>query len=535
VNGTMTINAAGRPVPAQVNGRPVLPYQGIGRSKPAGRKAAPPVRTCIDYPADGNKLASDLTSALQRAGLRSGMVISSHHHLRNGDLVMLEIFRAAMALGVRDLVWFPSATFPVHGALQPYLESGLIHHIEGSLNGPLGVFASQGRMQGLAHLRSHGSRYRAIQDGEMHIDIAVIAAPAADAFGNCTGVRGPSACGPLGFALADAQYADHVIVVTDTLEPFPCAPWQIEGNYVDQVVVIPRIGDPAKIVSGSTAVTRSPDRLLIADLAARFVQAAGVLQPNFSFQAGAGGISLAFTIYLAEIMRRTGTKARFIRGGSTEHLVRLLQEGLADFILDGQSFDLSGVRSLAHHPQHVATSPFTSYNYHGKGNFASLLDCVVLGATEVDLDFNANVVSHTDGYLLHGIGGWQDALFAKCTILTVPTFRDRVPIIRERVTTLCGPGALIDVVVTERGIAVNPLRQDLAAAVHHAGLPLRTLGALKAEAEQICGGAPAPPRLGDKVVGVVSWVDGTILDSIFQVLPADDSEGAADDGDTFNQ
>jgi citrate lyase subunit alpha/citrate CoA-transferase len=265
------------------------------------------------------------------------------------------------------------------------------------------------------------------------------------------------------------------------------------------------------------------------------VQAAGVLQPNFSFQAGAGGISLAFTIYLAEIMRRTGTKARFIRGGSTEHLVRLLQEGLADFILDGQSFDLSGVRSLAHHPQHVATSPFTSYNYRGKGNFASLLDCVVLGATEVDLDFNANVVSHTDGYLLHGIGGWQDALFAKCTILTVPTFRDRVPIIRERVTTLCGPGALIDVVVTERGIAVNPLRQDLAAAVHHAGLPLRTLGALKAEAEQICGGAPAPPRLGDKVVGVVSWVDGTILDSIFQVLPADDSEGAADDGDTFNQ
>jgi citrate lyase subunit alpha/citrate CoA-transferase len=531
MNGEMKLNAAGRLAPELVNGRPVEPYVGIGQSRPHGRKAAPPVRTCLDYPSDGSKLVVDLETALRRAGLRDGLVISSHHHLRNGDLLMAEVFKAAQALGVHDLVWFPSATFPVHGALRPYLEEGLIHHIEGSLNGPLGIYASQGRMRGLAHLRSHGCRYRAIQDGDMHIDIAVIAAPAADAFGNCTGVRGPSACGPLGFAMADAQYAEHVIVVTDTLEPFPCAPWQIEGNYVDQVVVVPRIGDPAQIVSGTTAVTRSPDRLLIADYAARFVQAAGILRPGFSFQAGAGGVSLAFTLYLAEIMRSTGVKARFVRGGSTEHLVRLLEEGLTDYILDGQSFDLAGVRSLAQHPHHIATSPFTSYNYHGKGNFASLLDCVVLGATEVDVGFNANVVSHSDGYLLHGIGGWQDALFAKCTILTVPTFRDRVPTIRERVTTLCGPGELVDVVVTERGIAINPRRWDLLEAVRRSGLPLHTLEELRAEAETICGGTPALPEVGDRVVGVVSWVDGTILDSIWQA-PALEEEGEPiNDGD----
>ena len=465
----------------------------------------------------GSKLAPDLKTALRRAGLRDGMVLSSHHHLRNGDLLMADVFCAAQELGVRDLVWFPSATFPVHGALAKYLDAGVIHHIEGSLNGPLGVYASHGHMRGLAYLRSHGGRYRAIQDGEIHIDIAVIAAPAADAFGNCTGVRGPSACGPLGFALADAQYADHVIVVTDCLEPFPCAPWQIEGNYVDQVVVVPRIGDPTQIVSGTTAITRSPDRLLIADYAARFVQAAGILRPGFSFQAGAGGTSLAFTLYLADIMRASGVKARFIRGGSTEHLTRLLEEGLTDFILDGQSFDLAGVRSLGQNPNHLATSPFTSYNYHGKGNFAALVDCVVLGATEVDLDFNANVVSHSDGYLLHGIGGWQDTLFAGCTMLTVPTFRDRTPIIRERVTTLCGPGELIDVVVTERGIAINPRRQDLLDAVHGAGLPLASLAQLKEEAESICGGPPAAPQWGENVIGVVSWVDGTIIDSIRQV------------------
>ena len=90
-----------------------------------------------------------------------------------------------------------------------------------------------------------------------------------------------------------------------------------------------------------------------------------------------------------------------------------------------------------------------------------MVDAVVLGATEVDANFNANVVTHSDGRLLHGIGGWQNCLAAGCTILAVPSFRDRIPVIVDQVTTLCGPGELIDVVVTERGIAINPRRQDL--------------------------------------------------------------------------
>jgi citrate lyase subunit alpha / citrate CoA-transferase len=509
-------NAAGRIVPIQVNGRECLPYQGVGRYIPAGRKAAPPIRSCAEFPAHGDKRTPNLADALRRAGLRDGMVISSHHHFRNGDLLMGQVFAAAAELGVRDLVWLPSATFPCHEPLIADLERGLIHHIEGSLNGPLGAYASHGRMRGMAVLRSHGSRYRAIQDGDIHVDIAVIAAPAADPFGNCSGVRGPAACGPLGFALADAQYADHVIAVTDHLVPFPCVPWDIQGNYVDQVVVLDRVGDPSKIVSGTTEITRSPDRLLIAEYAARFVRDTGIMRAGFSFQAGAGGTSLAFTIFLGQMMREAGVKARFIRGGSTRYLVEMLDEGLTEYILDGQSFDLDGVRSLRDNPAHLATNPFTSYNYHGKGNFAALLDCVVLGATEVDVDFNANVVTHSDGMLLHGIGGWQDALFSHCTILTVPTFRDRVPVIRQRVTTLCGPGELIDVVVTERGIAVNPRRRDLLESLRGTGLPLRSIQELRAEAEAICG-APANPALGDRLIGVVTWVDGTLIDSIRQV------------------
>ncbi|MBN1825674.1 MAG: citrate lyase subunit alpha [Candidatus Eisenbacteria bacterium] len=517
MSGELLKNALGRMVPAEVNGRAAIPYRGVGKHRPEGRKAAPLVATCIDYPADGDKRVDDIEAALRRCGVRDGMTISTHHHFRNGDLVANAVFAAAARIGVKDLVWFPSAAFPCHAPIIDYLESGVVHHIEGSMNGPLGDYCSHGKMRGLGVLRSHGGRYQAVQDGEIHIDIAVIAAPAADPFGNANGVEGPSACGLLGFALADSQYADRVIVVTDHLVPFPCVPWQIQGNYVDCVVEVEKVGEPEKIVSGTTRITKSPDRLLIAEYVARFVRDAGIMRQGFSFQAGAGGTSLAFAIFLKEMMKEAGVKARFIRGGSNKYLVEMLEEGLTDYILDGQTFDLDGVRSMRENPGHVNTSPFTSYNFHGKGNFAGIVDAVVLGATEVDVHFNANVVTHSDGKLLHGIGGWQNCLFSKCAILAIPSFRDRIPVLVDHVTTVTGPGELVDVVVTERGICVNPRRADLLDAVRGSDLPIRPIEEIKAEVERICGGAPTPPKTEDVPVAVIQWVDGTVIDTVWKV------------------
>jgi citrate lyase subunit alpha/citrate CoA-transferase len=516
MKATMERNAAGRLVPTEVNGRQQTPYAGVGGHRPSGCKAAPAIASCADYPADGDKRVGSIREALERLGLRDGMTVSTHHHLRNGDVVANEVFDAAADLGLRDLMWFPSASFPVHANQLRHLEAGVIHHIEGSMNGPLGDYCSQGRMRGLGVLRSHGGRWQAIQDGEVHIDVAVIAAPTADAFGNATGDRGPAACGLLGFALADSIYADKVIVVTDNLVPFPCLPWQIQGNNVDAVVEVPSIGDPTKIVSGTTQITQSPDRLRIAELAARFCAEAGIMHPGFSFQAGAGGTTLAFASYLADLMRAAGITARFVRGGSNQHMVQMLEEGLIEYILDGQTFDLEGVRSLREDPRHVNTSPFTSYNYHGKGNFASMLDVCVLGATEIDLEFNGNVVTHSDGRLLHGIGGWQNCLAARTTMLLVPSFRDRIPVIVDRVTTLCGPGDLIDVVVTERGIAINPRRQDLLASVRGSSLPVRPIDDLKRDLDRICG-VPDRPVPSTDPVAVVKWVDGTVMDTVWRV------------------
>ena len=512
-------NAIGRFVPVAVNGQKLIPFQGVNKHKPSGFKTKPKIRTSIDFPVDGNKCVNNLKEALKRSGLKDGMTISTHHHLRDGDVLTNILFDTIHEMGIKNIRWFPSASFPTHEHLIKYLEDGTIHHIEGSMNGPLGKFTTEGKMKGIGVLRSHGGRYQAVQDGEVHIDIAVIAAPTADPFGNANGVNGKSASGLIGFSLVDSEFADKVIVVTDNLVPFPCVPWQIQGNNVDYVVRLDSLGDSSKIVSGTTEITKSPDRLLIAEYIARFMEEAGIMKDGFSFQAGAGGINLAFVLYLKERMKAKGVKARFVRGGSTKYLVELLEDGLTDYILDGQTFDLEGVRSMRKNPKHINTSPFNSYNFHGKGNFASIVDAAVLGATEIDLNFNANVVSHSDGYLLHGIGGWQNCLYSKCTILAVPSFRNRIPVIIDEVTTLCGPGKLIDVVITERGIAINPRRKDLIKAMKNSSLPVKPIRQIRDEVYEICG-IPSKPRLNrKKVVAIVKWIDGTVIDSVFQVKP----------------
>lgn len=510
------INAAGRQVPLEINGQRVIPFKGIGKHLPEGMKYSPPIPSCINYPADGNKVVKSLEEALRKCGFRNGMTISTHHHLRDGDLISNRIFEIASLTGIKDLVWFPSASFPCNDPVIKYLEDGTINRIEGSMNGPLGKFVSEGRMKGTAVLRSHGGRVQAIQDGEVKIDIAVLVAPSADQFGNAKGTGGTSSCGVLGYAKADSMYASKVIVITDNLVDMPCFPMEIEGNYVDYVVVVDKIGIPEKIVSGTTEITKSPDRLLIAQLTASFLEKSGILKDGITMQAGAGGTSLAIAVFVHEILKKNGWKSKFGFGGSTKYMVKMLEEGQMGYILDAQAFDLDAVRSVEKNPNHIPYPVFNAYNYHSKGNLTSLMDIMILGATEVDLEFNGNVVTHSDGYLLHGIGGWQNCLHARNVILPLPLFRDRIPVIVDRVTTLCGPGELIDAIITERGIAINPLRKDLIKSVKGSGLPLKTLNELKEEAERICG-KPQKPVFDDRIVAAVKWVDGTLIDVVRKI------------------
>ncbi len=325
-----TTNALGRKVPVEIEGRRPRPFAGAyaecaGGSGDIGprRSAGGPSRSSPGRGAP-DKLVRSWDDLLDRMEVHSGATISFHHHLRDGDAIVNQVVERLAARGLRDLTIAPTALFPVHDRLVPWIESGVISKIEGSMNGAVGAACSRGAMPGLSILRSHGGRQRAIQDGELHIDAAFIAAPCADAFGNANGAFGRSACGPLAYPVPDSLCADRVAVITDGLVPYPCARRSISGGNVDWVLQVESIGDSSRIVSGTTRLPRSPTQLLIAELAASFIQETGIMREGFSFQAGAGGISLAATVFLAERMRKSAVKASFAHGGATGILVGLL-------------------------------------------------------------------------------------------------------------------------------------------------------------------------------------------------------------------
>jgi len=508
-------NALGREIPERIGSRDVRPFEGAFATSAQGCKAARPQKTA---PHNENKILPSIAAAIDACELKDGATISFHHSFRDGDRVINQVLAACAKRGLRDLRLFPTAVFPAHAEIIDHIQSGVISRIEGSMNGPVGAFVSQGgRLAEPAVLRSHGGRWRAIEAGDVHIDVAFIAAPQADPYGNATGSRGKTPCGPISFSTVDAQYADKTVVITNDLAPYPVYPMEIQQGWVDFVVEVDEIGDPESIASGTLQLTKSPTRLRIARLTAEAVIASDRFVDGFSFQGGAGGISLAVTKYLGDAMAEAGIVGSFGMGGGTKLLVDLLHRGLIRSILDGQAFDLDAVESIRQDPAHVMIDPGLYANYDSRGCATYKLDAAFLGATEVDLDFNVNVNTHSDGQLLHGIGGHQDvASGAAITLITVPTLRGRIPVIVDRVTTVTTPGEVIDVIVTERGIAVNPRRDDLAARFSDAGLPVRPLAEIKAEAERLVQPI-GRPVFGDEVIAAIEWRDGTVIDVVHKV------------------
>ncbi|MFB0971631.1 MAG: citrate lyase subunit alpha, partial [Neofamilia sp.] len=105
---------------------------------------------------------------------------------------------------------------------------------------------------------------------------------------------------------------------------------------------------------------------------------------------------------------------------------------------------------------------------------------------------------------------------AKMSVILAPLIRGRLPIVVDKVTTVVTPGETVDVLVTDRGIAVNPLRQDLIENFKKANLPLYTISELQEMAEELTG-KPEPLEFTDKIVGIVQYRDGSVIDVIRQV------------------
>ncbi len=467
----------------------------------------------------GSKLVDSIREAVRLSGLKDGMTVSFHHHLRNGDFVLNLVMEEIARQGIRDLTINASSLFDAHMPLISHIEQGVVRCIQTDyMAAGLGRAISGGLMQEPVQFRTHGGRPSDIALGRTPIDVAFIAAPAADPMGNCSGKYGPSACGSLGYAFADAMYAKKVIVITDNLVSYPLLDWSIPENYVDYVVCVDAIGNPRGIVSGTTQITRDPVGLVMASLAAQVIWHSGLLRDGFSFQTGAGGASLAAAKFLKEIMLREKIQGSFGLGGITGYMVEMLQAGCFQSLLDVQCFDLKAVESIRTDPRHQEISAMQYASPSAKSAAVDSLDVVILGATEIDTDFNVNVHTDSNGCIMGGSGGHSDtAAGAKLSMIIAPMFRARLPIVTERVTCVSTPGRDIDVLVTQGGIAVNPKNQELLLRLRDARLPVLDIHELKEKTEAITG-APRRPAHGDRAVAQVIGRDGTQIDTIYNTL-----------------
>jgi citrate lyase subunit alpha / citrate CoA-transferase len=510
----MARNALGRELPETFQGRRVLPYRDPWSTRPEGDRAT---RRLKRVDPGQRKLCLNLQEAIERCGLRDGMTIATHHHLRNGDFLLNHVVRMIDHMGLKDIRVASSSVHPVHAELVPLIREGVVTSLECGVNGLIGELCSRGELACPITVRSHGGRARAIASGQVPVDVAFIAAPVCDEYGNMNGAHGPSAFGSLGYAFTDALHARHVVAVTDNLVPYPAAPVSIGQADVDWVVEMERLGDPEKIVSTTTRVTTDPVGLQIARYATQVIEASGYLRDGFAFQTGSGGTSLAVAENVRNLMRTQRIKGSFGCGGITGYFVDMLEEGLFQALFDVQCFDLKAVESIRRNRNHLEISADTYANPFNAGAVVNRLDVVILGATEVDVDFNVNANTESNGLLLHNTGGHSDtAAGAKLAIIVAPSMRGRLPIVRDAVTTITTPGATVGAVVTERGIAVNDRYPDLRAELLRRKAPVKDIRQLQREIQAVTG-APRPLEFDDQVVALIEYRDGTIIDAVRRV------------------
>ena len=510
----MALNAANREIPESLPGFDnIKPFEGAFQNTPLVRK----VKGIRNVP-KLNKLVDTVEQAVLKSGLKDGMTISFHHHFRKGDFILNMVMDVIANLGIKDLTLAPSSLTDIHAPLIDHIKNGVVTQIYTSgLRGELGEFISNGGMENPVVIHSHGGRARLIETQKVSIDVAFLGVPSSDVYGNSNGYTGKSACGSLGYAKVDAEWAKTVVLITDFLVEYPNTPFSIHQDQVDYIVKVDSVGDPQGISSGATRMTKNPRDLLIARNAADLIVASGYFEDGVSLQTGSGGASLATTKFLREYMIERNVKASWGLGGITSQMVKLHEEGLIAKLLDTQSFDLDAVKSIAHNRYHTEISASYYANPLNKGCAVNKLNVVILSALEIDVDFNVNVLTGSDGVLRGASGGHSDtAVGSGLSIIVAPLIRGRTATVVDKVQTVITPGETVDVLVTDRGITVNPRRKDILKRLKETALPLYTIEELRDKAQRVAG-TPEKIEFKDKVVALVEYRDGTIIDVVRQV------------------
>ncbi|HQE06327.1 MAG TPA: citrate lyase subunit alpha, partial [Tepidanaerobacteraceae bacterium] len=158
----MIKNGVGREIPEHLEhiGN-LIPYESPFSIIPEGNKAGRKLKRQLPHK---SKLVSSIKEAVRACGLKDGMTISFHHHLRNGDYIVNMVIDTIASLGIKDIKLAPSSLNPCHAPLIEHIKNGVVTSIETSgIREPLGTAISQGILPKPLIIRSHGGRARAIE------------------------------------------------------------------------------------------------------------------------------------------------------------------------------------------------------------------------------------------------------------------------------------------------------------------------------------------------------------------------------------
>lgn len=466
--------------------------------------------------------------------IKDGDVISYPHYYRAGDKALELIVKKLQEKKKKGIILYANAIFD---HTDPWLieafRDGTFKGLYGNVYRKFGAHVTNGELLPWVSVGfSHGNRVRKLQTGEVHVKVAFGPAPIADRFGNASGLRGKEdqVCGPLGLFAADAEFADYVCILAGTIDDNLVLPPSISMENVDFVVPVETPGLSSGIGSGTLDLERArsnPYNAAVAENVIKVIDAAEVVKDNFSFQVGSGA-GLIVLDGIRSVLRKSKITASFSIGGVTSMHVDMLEERTLRYLLHGQLFEPSTkvVQSLLTNPRHLEITAGYYASVANKECAVNMLDLAVLSALEVDLDFNVNTVC-ANGRIIGGIGGGQDvAAGAEMTIIFLPLATGKegkgFPRIEEKVFTRTTPGEVVDVVVTEEFVSVNPksnsrYKEAIIENVNRSGLKVLSIDELHeksvAKAKEF-GKIPSKVTTSDEIVHAVEWRDGTLLDVI---------------------
>jgi len=465
-----------------------------------------------------DKVYTNTMKLIEKLDMKDSQTISFHHHLREGDRVMSMVLKALHDAGLRDLTLCSTSIMNCHDFLVDYIKDGMISSLETSgLRGGLGCFISDGGMDNPVVIRSHGSRARAVSDGERGVDVAFLAVSKADELGNATGMIGQNAFGSLGYGIWEARNAKKTVVVTDDLSSKVLDHISISQSDTDAILVIHEIGKSEKINSGALRIKSDPLTMRIAENSAQFLMHCGIDLNDKAIQMGSGGISLQTMNNLTSHLDEKNIRFKFAVGGITNNLIQLLEAGFVEALMDVQSFDPACAKSLRYNRNHHEVDVNTYSNPLNPSNLVNSLDIAILSALEIDLDWNVNVITGSDGRFRGAVGGHQDvAEGSNLTIVVAPLIRGRIPVLTDKVNTLVTKGKEVDAFICEYGIAVKEDHESILRSLNDSGIKTLQLREMYNKTVKYVG-IPTKPEYSDKTVAIVQDRYGNTLTEIKQL------------------